>query len=315
MRCGCPAWHHRRRGIRPGVSEPDAALHQRRFARWLAARGMRCEPFRFGRPAAGGETAAYLLHPGHPPRSLVVFVHGTGNDAWFPQINLFRRLLEAGHAVWTWDLDGHGRGSTTRLHPEAIRDAVRDAATRARAACPGVPLHLLGQSFGGSLVLRALAGGGLGPVAAAAVMSAPLHVRPTARTVAGELAGFASRACLSQRVHYGLWGTVPAFGRFKRAVYPIRLAQRERARSWEYVEVVNQALEGLGLPEAAEQIRTPTLLVYGARDWIVPLAQGRALHRHLPASEFQVLPTATHYTVPFEAATEQALLAWFARHP
>ena len=274
---------------------------------------MRCEPFRYRRAAAGGETAAYLLRPSGAARALVVFVHGTGNDALFPQINLFQVLLERGYAVWAWDLDGHGRRSTTWMDPQAISGAVSDAVAQARAACPGARVHLLGQSFGGSLVLDALAGERLGPVASAVAMSAPLRVRPTARTMVGELAGFATRTCLAQRAHYGLWGAVPAFGRFKRTAYPIRLAQA-KGGSWDYVEVVNRALEGLDLLAKAARVQTPVLLVYGVRDWIAPLAQGEALCERLPGAELRVLPRATHCMVPFAPETEQAVLTWLDRH-
>ena len=295
------------------MAESAPPLYQRRFTEWLGARGMRCEPFRYRRAAAGGETGAYLLRPPGTARALVVFVHGTGNDALFPQINLFQALLERGFAVWTWDLDGHGRRSTTWMDPQAISTAASDAVAEARVAFPGVKLHLLGQSFGASLALHALAGDQLGPVASAVALSAPLRVRPTARTVVGELAGFATRTCLAQRAHYGLWGAVPAFGRFKRAEYPIRLAEA-RGGSWDYVGVVNRALAGLDLLERAAQVQTPALLVYGARDWIVPLAHGEALHERLPGAELRVLPRATHCMVPFAPETEQAVLTWFDRH-
>lgn len=43
-----------------------------------------------------------------------------------------------------------------------------------------------------------------------------------------------------------------------------------------------------------EHIRAPTLLVWGERDLLVPLALGRALHQAIPASELVVLTGAGH---------------------
>ena len=278
----------------------------------MAGQGMRWKHLPYSRPEAGGETDAYLLIPASPPRALVVFAHGAGNDALFPQVNLFRTLLLAGYALWTFDLDGHGRRSTTRFDPAVIPGAVPAAVKRARAMYPELPVHLLCQSFGGAVALGALARGTLPEVRSVVLLSTPLHVRPTARTVVFELAGFCTPLCLAQRRDYGLWGLVPAFGRFKRRVYPIRLARTPRG-SWDYVRAVNETIAGIGLPESARRIRIPTLLVYAARDWIVPLAQGHALHEQLPCSELLVLPRETHYTTVFSPETEHAMLRWFGQ--
>ena len=286
--------------------------YERAFNDWLAARGGHCNAARYSR-TVGGETTAFLLEPASPPRALVVFAHGAGNDAWFPQLSLFRVLLENGYAVWTFDLDGHGRRSTTHLDPEAVAGAVPDALAHARATLPGLPVHLLGQSFGGALALGALARGTASDVASAAFLSAPLHVRPNVRMVLSEIAGFCSHTCLAQRRNYGIWGLVPAFGPFKRATFPIRLA-RAAGRSWDYVAVVNESIKQLGLPEVARDVQVPVLLVYGERDGIVPLDQGETLRDHLPRAELRILPRDTHYTVALSPETEQAVLAWFQQH-
>lgn len=287
--------------------------HEQAFKEWVLQQGFTWEHLPYARPEAGGETDAYLLAPARPPHALVVFAHGAGNDALFPQINLFRALLLAGYAVWTFDLDGHGRRSTTRFDPAVIPGAISDALAHARAACPGLPVHLLSQSFGGALALGALAHGMLPGIRSAVLLSAPLHVRPTGRTVAFEVAGFCTPLCLAQRRDYGLWGLIPAFGRFKRAAYPIRLA-RTPGGSWDYVRMVNETIKEMGLPESARRMEVPTLLIYGTRDWIVPLSQGETLRDRLPGAELLVLPGATHYTTAFSPDTEKAMLAWFAQH-
>lgn len=287
--------------------------HEQGFHAWMVGQGMIWKHLPYARPEAGGETDAYLLIPARPPHALVVFAHGAGNDALFPQINLFRALLLAGYAVWTFDLDGHGRRSTTRFDPAIIPGAVPDAVKHARTVYPELPVHLLCQSFGGAVTLGAMARGTLPEVRSVVLLSTPLHVRPTARTVIFEVAGFCTPRCLAQRRDYGLWGLVPAFGRFKRHVYPIRLAHT-LGGSWDYVRAVNETIAGVGLPESARRVHVPTLLVYGTQDWIVPLAQGQTLHEHLPCSELLVLPRETHYTTVFSPDTERAMLRWFGEH-
>lgn len=271
--------------------------HRTAFGRWLDEGGMRWERADYPRPAAGGTVAAHRFHPAGPPRGVTVVAHGAGNDAFFPLIGLFKALLGRGMEVFAFDLDGHGRESTTRFSPESIPGAVPEALERARAG-RDLPVHLAGHSFGGSLVLHALGGGA--PVASAALVSAPLRIRRSPGVLPAEALSFFTRACLGQRVHYGVWGLLPALGPFKRAAYPVRMADASGG-ALRYLDAVEEVLRQLRLEEAATRVRTPTLLVYGERDRIVPVEQGARLAERIPSARLVRLPGATHYTTSFAA--------------
>jgi pimeloyl-ACP methyl ester carboxylesterase len=281
------------------------------FRRWMEPRGMGWEALRYPRPEAGGEARAYRLSPSGPPRGRVLVAHGAGNDALFGFVALFKALLADGYELFSFDMDGHGRESTTRLSAAAMGGAVPAALERAGAG-DGVPLHAVGVSFGASVLLRALADLP-GTFRSAVLMVAPLRIRFSALHVARELGARSWATLLREREHYGLSGLVPSFGPIKRGAYPLRLEDPPPG-AFGYVEALNGLLDGMRLEEAAAAADAPTLLVYGARDRVVPPEDGERLHAQLPRSELRVLARETHLTTPLAPAAVAETVAWLGRH-
>jgi len=278
--------------------------------RWTAARGMGWERLVYDRPSARGRTVAYRLTPVQRARGVLVVAHGAGNDALFAFPGTFKRFLAAGWEVFTFDMDGHGRDSTTVLGADSVGTAVPDAISRARAGRDGIPLHAFGVSLGGALMLHALAAQKAG-VDTAALACAPLRIRFSLRNVLGEFRPPMLRTLLQQRPHSGLWGMVPSFGPVKRAVYPLRLAAA-RNGAFGYVDALNDLLEALELPSAATRLRMPVLLAYGTCDRIVPPEQGLLLARTIPDADLMLIPGATHLTTPFDHRFAARLDRWLA---
>lgn len=274
-----------------------------RLKAWLAATGAHVETV--GYPRAGGRARGCRLVPAGAARGRVLLAHGAGNDALYPLHALCKPLLRSGLEVFAFDLDGHGRESTTVFDVARIEDALADAAERAEAGGPPLPLHLLGHSLGGSLVLHALSRPGWERVVSAAVISAPVRLR-IGWAVLGELRF--GRAALAQREHYGMWGIVPAVGPLKRRAYPFRVAGA--GGGFGYVAGVAALLERLRLEDVAERIRTRVLLVYSRADGIVPAEQGELLARRIPGARLEMLERAPHWCVPFEPRTVARVAEW-----
>lgn len=286
--------------------------YERRLREWMQARGMRHERIRYPRAEAGGETVAYRLAPAGAPCAVVLVVHGGGNDALFGFPGLFQRLLERGFAVFAFDVDGHGRASTTRFAEGSIAGAVPAALDRARAAWPHLPLHLIGLSLGGALALHALADAPA-DVASAVLIAAPLHVELDRRAILPELGPGLVRAALRERKRLGLFGLVPSFGPFRRGTFPLRLAEMPPPGAFGYVAVLNRTLTALDLPAAAVRVRVPVLLVYGGADRIVPAEQGERLARLIPHAELLRVPGGTHLTVFFAPGVQRRVAEWVER--
>jgi alpha-beta hydrolase superfamily lysophospholipase len=283
--------------------------YERALREWMDEQGMQHERLVYTRPAAGGDTVAYRLRPADETCGLILVAHGAGNDAIFAFPGLFKRFLKRRFEVFTFDLDGHGRYSTTHFAYPGVCSALAEAAQHAREGRSGLPMHAFGLSLGGSILLHALASS-LPEVASAVLVSAPLRIEFSLRRVLHELRPSLLRTVWREREHAGLWGMVPSFGPVKRGLYPLRLAQPSQG-AFGYVGALNRALEHMRLLDAASRVRRPTLLVYGTKDRIVPPEQGFALARAAPTSELLLVRGGTHLNTVFERVATQRTLEWF----
>jgi len=101
------------------------------------------------------DLAAYRLVP-NEPRAAALFVHGFGEHAG-RLANAMRTLASRGIATYAYDHRGHGRSPGARAVVERFDGLVRDSLAMrdaARAASPGVPFFLIGDSMGGLLAAR-----------------------------------------------------------------------------------------------------------------------------------------------------------------
>lgn len=286
---------------------------ERSFRRWCEGARVEWRTTRYARPEAGGETFGHRFSPAAAARGAVLVVHGGGNDALFVLTGLFSELLGRDFEVFSFDVDGHGRGNTTSLSAAAASTSIESALEEWGERIAGLPLHTIGISLGGSILLHSL------PrlrrrVASAALLCAPMRVHLSWHAIHREL-GFAMLQTLwRERKRYGLTGLIPSFGPFRRTIYPLRLARPAGPGAFGYVAILNDILDELELPAAAEEVLTPVLLVYGGRDLLVPPDQGRRLEGLLAASELLVLERDTHLSTPLAPPATERLLGWIDEH-
>ncbi|HEX7836210.1 MAG TPA: alpha/beta hydrolase [Kofleriaceae bacterium] len=115
-----------------------------------------------------------FLPPG-PPKGVVVITHGYAEHCGRYR-EVAHVLVNAGWAVFSYDVRGHGKSPGERGYIERFWIYLDDfaamrAAARELVAAPA-PMVLLGHSHGGLITLRALAGD-RPPEAAAAIVSSP----------------------------------------------------------------------------------------------------------------------------------------------
>lgn len=282
---------------------------ERRFLDWVDREGMGWSRERLRLGPEGEPTTAYRLTPAGPPRRLLFALHGAGNDALFAWVGLFKRQLLRGTEIFSFDLPGHGRDSTTLFSADAAGTALAAALAACVEGRDELPVHAVGVSLGASLLLASLPEiqGGL---TSAALIVAPLRIVLSPRALLSELRPGSVALLWSEREHYGLTGLIPSFGPFKRSIYPLRLAEPAPPGMFGYVERLNGALDRLRLLCAARRVEIPVLLVYGGRDRIVPSTQGEALSDEIPDAELFILPEGTHLSTPMSRRVLDRLDRW-----
>lgn len=106
---------------------------------------------------------------------IVCIIHGIGEYAGRYE-RMAGKLREAGYAVFSMDLRGHGKSSGKRGHcapRETIRRDIDELISAAEGAYPGRPLILYGHSMGGNIALDYRKRGACNYKPAAYVISAP----------------------------------------------------------------------------------------------------------------------------------------------
>jgi pimeloyl-ACP methyl ester carboxylesterase len=282
---------------------------------WCESSGAIFATCGYARGTKAGYVDAILVRPDGRARGLIVYVHGTGNDHIYPQISLFQQLVKAGYAVFSFDLDGHGRNSSTKFDPDSIADAVECAVNAAESNIPGLPIFLIGHSLGGAAALAYLSSAER-DIAGVILVSVPLHVPMAVKPFVGELRSLQSISTFVQIRNYGPWGIIPAFGPFKRGQYPVRHTKTigRLPNSMTYVDEVQRAFEILDVSEAAKSVDAPSLLIYGERDGIAPLRHGEKLFDSLGECELFAVPKETHFSTLLSKATENKIVNWLLQH-
>jgi alpha-beta hydrolase superfamily lysophospholipase len=292
---------------------PSLLPFERSFREWIDRNGLGWERVEFPVGSTAENTTGYRLLPAGRPRHRVITLHGAGNDALFAWIGLFKRLLLSGTEVFTFDLPGHGRFNRTRFSGADSVEAVQAALRHCTGGRQTLPVHAIGVSLGGAVLLNALPHL-TASLASAALIVTPLRIVLSPGTMAREVGPATLRVLWREREHYGFTGLIPSFGPFKRDVYPLRLAESPPSGPFGYVEALNQELDSLDLHDAARQVKLPVLLIYGERDRIVPLEQGERLAALLPHAELLRVAGGTHLSTPLDPSTTERLLRWMEEH-
>lgn len=211
------------------------------------------------------------------PRAIIIALHGMGDYA-----NAFALPASdwaaQGVTTYAYDQRGFGRGPFPGLWPgaEALRQDLSDALVAVHAAHPDLPVYVLGESMGGAVVLSALVQGldadGVILVAPAVwsrsdmpllypvALSLTAHLVPWVRLSGG---------------HLNLWPTdnIPLLRSMARD--PLVQKQTRVDAVYGLVDLMDEARAAVWRLDRAKC--PPVLLLYGARDQIVPAQPTQAV--------------------------------------
>lgn len=215
-----------------------------------------------------------------PPKAAIVALHGFDDYAEeFALPGTF--LAEHGIATFAYDQRGFGHSDHPGRWPgaETLKQDLRTAIRLVRARLPGVPVYALGCSMGGAVVLAALGDGGpdlpdgaiLAPPAIWARETQPLLNRTLlwagARLIPGE--SFTGRGL-------GVLASdnIPMLRQLGRD--PLYIHATRTDAIYGLVDLMDQGLS------AAPKIMAPLLVLYGAKDQVIPKEPIADLMARLP---------------------------------
>lgn len=239
--------------------------------------------------ADGSELPLRVWHPrdaGTPgsqaPHGVLLALHGF-NDYSHAFAESGPALAAAGLIVYAYDQRGFGETQHRGLWAgvEVLTGDLATAAGLLRRRHPGLPLYLLGESMGGAVILAALAGPAP-PDADGIVLAAPaVWARSTMP--------FHQRAALWLGARLFPWARFSGRGLGIQASDNIEML-RHLGRDPLFIKQTRvDAVYGLvnlmdAALQAAPAIDAEMLLLYGARDQVVPAAPTFAFWRRLPAA-------------------------------
>jgi alpha-beta hydrolase superfamily lysophospholipase len=237
--------------------------------------------------AADGATLPLrVFAPEGPPRAVMLALHGLNDHGGSFLSESIAALNAGGLLVYAYDQRGFGRAPNRGLWPgaETLAEDAAAAARLLRARHPGLPLLLLGESMGGAVAILAAE---RAPPVDRYVLLAP---------------AIWSRAEMPALMRGGLWlvahtmpvmsfgggvggvvasDNVEALRRLGRDPLVIRNTRIDAAIG--LVDLMDQAAPALpGCCLGADGARVQVLLLYGARDSVVPPRPTRNVLRAIP---------------------------------
>jgi pimeloyl-ACP methyl ester carboxylesterase len=238
----------------------------------------------------------------------VVFHHGVGTsleifDEWMP-------IIAASHPVVRFDMRGWGRSVVPpESHAWSMEEMIADVCEVAEAAFGGGPVHVMGESIGGTI---ALAAGLAQPSRFASIAMSNAAIK------GGQIAHAPGWRAEIARVGIKGWSDRLMEMRFAPGtVAPEALAwfASVQERSPPHVAVgLGELLVGTDLASRLSGFELPLLLMMPDRSPYVSLAQANALAELVPQAEIAVFPGARH-GLPLSHGKEAAatLLGFLAR--
>lgn len=247
-------------------------------------------------PVFRGQTHVYTAGPEDAPN--VVLVHGIGDKGARDWTGLMSALAPDFHVI-SFDLPGFGRSSkdneqyTPKNYAAFIHHVVQQRVNKR-------PFFLIGHSLGGAIALR----------------YAALHPEQVQALVLADVPGILHHLAYSRYLgHLGIDQFIPKLYRAqndhlsnlmstiagklewaKPAPQIILLTPRLRQRflSADPGRIAGLALVLEDFSADLGRVRVPTLVLWGGRDELAPLRNGRVLSANLPQAQLEVFASSGH---------------------
>ncbi|MCC6791357.1 MAG: alpha/beta fold hydrolase [Thermomicrobiales bacterium] len=260
--------------------------------------------------ADGREINALVAGPGSGPK--IVFLHGLGGSQSTWQVVL-GDLVEQ-YRVTAIDLPGHGASdkshpSTTDYGVESLAAAVADAVGQLKAG----PAIVAGHSLGGAVAMQL-------------ALDRPDLVRGlvliNSAGLGEEIGAELIDLMAGEPGHATARGLLELFYEDMRLVLERGIEEMAQTQLAEGAWIAQQAVataafsgssQQLGLPDRHPDVAQPVLIIWGAKDRVIPISHAIDALRTFPDATLRVLPNVGHVPQVEDAATVAKAIDRFAR--
>jgi 3-oxoadipate enol-lactonase len=257
----------------------------------------------------GSRVLAYEMHgPMHDGAEAILLLHGLGSSCadWEPQIAAFEKT----YTVIAMDLAGHGGSAPARWLPTVEAMAVDVEAVLDAVGLRSV--HVIGLSIGGCVAL-ALALRAPERVRSLVLVNAFARLTPAGPRATARMVGRVGLLLCAPMSLLGAYVARTAFPRSDQVDLRVAAAARLSAnRRRAYLAAVS-ALVRFDARGRLGHIRSPTLVIAGARDTTIALSAQHFLVGGIPGARLVVVPDSGHVTNLDQAAEFNRIVEAFLK--
>jgi pimeloyl-ACP methyl ester carboxylesterase len=256
-------------------------------ARWIQSGQLSVQSLKIA-PETMADNGVIFMPREYSGRDAVIYLHGLGNDLFFPNLGLIETLMGSGFPVLAMDMAGHGQNGSTLFTLDHLMAQIPAARQSLLTELPRTQrIHLVGFSFGAALSAHYVA------THPDEFQSLTMIAMPRSLSLRiGYLSEFLSPVYRDWRAavnKYTLSGIQPALGKFRRNIYPLRCPDNTP-----YLTLANSYLTRMNLPENLRGLKTPSLGIFGQYDFISPASAVADLLSE-SITRTRTLPAANHF--------------------
>jgi pimeloyl-ACP methyl ester carboxylesterase len=257
-----------------------------------------------------GKNRYLLVEPTQNHNSrLIIYLHGLGNDLFFPQHDMFLSLVKKGYSILSVDLDGHGLDTTTQFSEKRIHSLMASVSQVVkkikRNSC-----WFVGYSLGGVIGANGIPTCGL-KFDGAIFIGAP-DVNPPKSAMAWETLTVGKKSFYRSIFTYGIGGFIPALGEFGRQSFPVRLDHDEGE---DYFAVARRIISQFPLFVSLKKLNIPVQICKGSLDHVASKLESiRNFCNQNPHVSYKILEGCTHHTTLLEPQLANVISNFIEEH-
>lgn len=254
-------------------------------------------------PSVDGLSSSCLIKASQKnnKNELIIFLHGYGNDLFFPNRVMFRYFLQKGFDIYTFNLAGHGRWDKTFLEPATMEAVIRAHVEKA-LKLDYRKVHLIGYSLGAASALRYASDL---PLDSLILIGMPYLLEESIQQIA-EISLLWQKGFFSYLGAYGFKALLPLIRPLHTRSYPSRFNGKHKRSLFKLKDYWKKMIDDYKWKELTDK---KAILIYGEYDFIAPSRESLIFNEKGIGFELKIIPGITHFGLLFSVALFEAIFS------